>query len=45
MSAGGQHPMTLHGFLDWESRQELKYEFDGFGPGDRTNARSFRQEN
>ena len=25
-------PMTLEAFLDWESRQELKYEFDGFQP-------------
>jgi len=25
-------PMTLEGFLDWESQQELKYEFDGFQP-------------
>ena len=25
-------PMTLDEFLDWERRQELKYEFDGFQP-------------
>ena len=25
-------PMSLETFLDWESRQELKYEFDGFQP-------------
>jgi Uma2 family endonuclease len=25
-------PMTLDAFLEWESRQELKYEFDGFQP-------------
>ncbi len=24
--------MTLAAFLDWESRQEFKYEFDGFAP-------------
>lgn len=24
--------MTLQQFLAWEARQELKYEFDGFGP-------------
>jgi Uma2 family endonuclease len=24
--------MTLEAFLDWEGRQELKYEFDGFQP-------------
>jgi Uma2 family endonuclease len=24
--------MTVEAFLDWESRQELKYEFDGFAP-------------
>jgi Uma2 family endonuclease len=24
--------MTLAGFLDWEARQELRFEFDGFGP-------------
>lgn len=25
-------PMTLEAFLDWESRQDFKYEFDGFQP-------------
>ena len=25
-------PMTLTEFLDWEDRQELKHEFDGYGP-------------
>ncbi|MBV8402063.1 MAG: Uma2 family endonuclease [Acetobacteraceae bacterium] len=25
-------PMTLSEFLAWEERQELRYEFDGFGP-------------
>jgi Uma2 family endonuclease len=25
-------PMSLEAFLDWENRQELKYEFDGFQP-------------
>jgi len=25
-------PMSLEAFLDWEVRQELKYEFDGFFP-------------
>ena len=25
-------PMTLAEFLDWEERQELPFEFDGFGP-------------
>lgn len=25
-------PMTLEAFLDWEVRQESKYEFDGFHP-------------
>jgi hypothetical protein len=24
--------MTLEAFLGWESRQEIKYEFDGFRP-------------
>ncbi len=32
MSAALQHAMTLEAFLDWESRQEVKYEFDGFQP-------------
>ncbi len=32
MSAARKHPMTLDAFLDWESRQDHKYEFDGFGP-------------
>ena len=25
-------PMSLDAFLDWEERQELRYEFDGFQP-------------
>src|SRR5580704_15670821 len=25
-------PMTLDAFVEWESRQDLKYEFDGFQP-------------
>ena len=24
--------MTLAGFLEWEERQPLRYEFDGVGP-------------
>jgi Uma2 family endonuclease len=28
--------MSLEAFLDWESQQELKYEFDGFQPVGRT---------
>ena len=32
MSAALQTPMTLAAFLDWESGQALKYEFDGFRP-------------
>jgi Uma2 family endonuclease len=32
MSAALKAPMTLEAFLDWESRQEIKYEFDGFQP-------------
>ena len=32
MSVALKDPMTLEAFLDWESRQELKYEFDGFQP-------------
>jgi Uma2 family endonuclease len=32
MSAVLQAPMTLAAFLDWESRQQIKYEFDGFQP-------------
>jgi Uma2 family endonuclease len=32
MSAVLQRPMTLAEFLDWEERQELRYEFDGFQP-------------
>ncbi|MEJ0016169.1 MAG: Uma2 family endonuclease [Acetobacteraceae bacterium] len=27
-----REPMTLAEFLDWEERQELRYEFDGFQP-------------
>ena len=29
-------PMTLEQFLAWEERQELRYEFDGFQPIDKT---------
>ena len=32
MSAVLQRPMALAEFLDWEERQELRYEFDGFQP-------------
>lgn len=32
MSAALQLRMTVDEFLDWENRQELKYEFDGFAP-------------
>ncbi len=32
MSAALQHTMTLEEFLDWENRQPLKHEFDGFLP-------------
>lgn len=32
MSTALRQPMSLEAFLDWESRQELKYEFDGFQP-------------
>ena len=27
-----RRPMSLDDFLDWEERQELRYEFDGFQP-------------
>lgn len=32
MSVAQQRPMTLVEFLDWEERQELRFEFDGFRP-------------
>ncbi len=32
MSAVLKQAMSLEAFLDWESRQEFKYEFDGFEP-------------
>lgn len=32
MSPALRQPMTLEAFLGWEERQELRYEFDGFGP-------------
>jgi len=32
MSAAPKEHMTLEAFLDWESRQEFKHEFDGFQP-------------
>jgi len=30
MSATQRQPMTVDAFLDWERRQHLRYEFDGF---------------
>jgi Uma2 family endonuclease len=38
MSVALQRPMTLAEFLDWEERQELRYEFDGFQPVAMTGA-------
>jgi len=32
MSATQRKPMTVAEFLDWEERQELRWEFDGFEP-------------
>jgi Uma2 family endonuclease len=32
MSVALHKPMTLTEFLDWEERQELRHEFDGFEP-------------
>ena len=32
MTAALRHPMTLQQFLDWEERQEMRYEFDGYAP-------------
>jgi Uma2 family endonuclease len=32
MIAAQRKPMTLAEFLDWEERQELRYEFDGVAP-------------
>jgi Uma2 family endonuclease len=32
MSVAWKLPMSLEAFLDWESRQETKYEFDGCQP-------------
>ena len=32
MTAAHRQPMTLQPFLAWEALQELRYEFDGFGP-------------
>ena len=32
MSVALRKPMTLAQFLEWEERQELRYEFDGFEP-------------
>jgi Uma2 family endonuclease len=32
MGTALRKPMTLQEFLAWEERQELRYEFDGFGP-------------
>ena len=31
MNVALRRPMTIDAFLDWERRQELRYEFDGFG--------------
>ena len=32
MNLALRKPMTLAEFLDWEERQPVRYEFDGFGP-------------
>src|SRR5215212_222174 len=32
MSVALRRPMTIEAFLDWEERQELRWEFDGFAP-------------
>ena len=32
MNVALRRPMSLEAFLDWEERQELRYEFDGFQP-------------
>lgn len=32
MNVALRNPMTLAEFLEWEERQELRYEFDGVGP-------------
>jgi Uma2 family endonuclease len=32
MSVARRAGMTVEGFLDWENRQDLTYEFDGFAP-------------
>lgn len=32
MSSALREPMSLEAFLDWESRQATKFEFDGFQP-------------
>ncbi len=32
MNVVSRQPMTLNEFLAWEEHQELRYEFDGFGP-------------
>jgi hypothetical protein len=32
MNVAFRKPLTLAEFLDWERRQELRYEFDGFQP-------------
>ena len=32
MSVAQNRPMNLAEFLEWEERQEFKYEFDGFEP-------------
>ena len=32
MSVAMRQPMTAAEYLDWEERQEARYEFDGYGP-------------
>jgi hypothetical protein len=39
MSTALKEPMSLEVFLDWESRQEFNYEFDGFQPVAMTGVR------
>ena len=40
MNVALRRPMSLDAFLDWEERQELRYECDGFQPVARTGGTS-----
>lgn len=44
MSVAMRQPMTAAEYLEWEERQEARYEFDGFGPVAMAGAREAHED-